>query len=1354
MIAIQIIREYGYCWQILHHVQSTKQLANRLLAQLYHLFACSNDGIACLCEEGWGGFHCEFKENEVPQCTLECDNGGICEVGIRSSAEIELLRRIWSDEEIFNHMRCICPVGYGGPLCQAISEECGDNHCFHGGTCITTTTTIHGESTTEYHCDCTTAGDHEGHRFAGDYCQEMSTSFCDENDDRLFCTNGGSCHTSGDPTKPCECPEGFAGHKCEYDTRPSTKQDTSLVVINDELSSSQPCGNVSCFNGAECISRAFVLEDGTQGTEKVCDCTTAHKPALYQAFAGEACQYKSTSVCASSGDQEIKFCVNGGVCDSNSNSDAYCSCPIGWEGKHCEIHTTNHQTNLNPSCGDTVCYNGGNCVETRVTVPDLDGGTTTSFEHYCDCTTAFDGEFLYSGKSCEYKSTTLCTLPASEGNSLQGLLFCTNHGSCRQNVQQGCNCPDGFTGFRCEFLDLAEDPRQQEIDETTVECGAHLVCKNGGTCVSSIIQEGGQMRHIQHCDCSTTATDETIFAGAECEHEVTSFCTEPADGEGLESTIFCVQGGKCKSNVYQGCDCAAGWTGFRCEFPMDTNDILNDKYHQDSESNKATPCGDKFCYNGGVCEVVNQVNDDTGEFEDFYFCDCSTTATATEVYGGVTCSFKSTSICGSHSDTNGGVVGANVCLNNGKCRDDPVEGCDCPSGFIGTSCEFEVQGDEHANQGVPCGDKYCYNGGKCNTVTIVGADEEKYTESYCDCISAIKDDSRYAGDSCQYKATRQCTHSQDGESVQGTLFCVNGGTCRDDVLQGCDCPAGWTGFFCEFHDDTTSNDYNDELDYSEACGDFVCLNGGKCVSTTVMAGDGSKTIVKYCDCNFAYDENHVVAGPNCEYHATVLCTEPELGATNMAGVQFCVNGGKCPESNILGGCDCPLHWTGMRCEIESDEIDDDGTDECGTTSCLHGGKCVYFDDDDTGSSGCDCSTAFDDFHRYDGPFCQYQSTEFCSMPEGTLATIEFCVNNGTCQGDGNCRCPSGFYGSRCEMTIYDDQRPDDFVDAENDYEYNCRLTCSNGGFCAKGVANHGPYQDTISGVSHLNRTHHETYFEHCVCPEGFLGLTCEHKVLTCGNDEHYCLHGSTCVKYNDDYLCDCSKVDETIGHGDQPSVFAGDSCEHPANDICVQGDIFPTRPLYFCVNHGVCRAYVVEGDDDPGCNCPNGWEGPHCEIRSQYGITLPYSADETKSVTLISVVTVLVVAILFALVAFFLRSDHPYAKATLLNWITFRRRRTKHKLSDDPNSRTNNFDPKCVSATPCATSQLSVFSSTDPSAIIPLGHDYESRYNNANHDAKGPNVIECEDEYNDEEIHSVSLPLNDDGSRLHNVDFT
>jgi len=64
-------------------------------------------------------------------------------------------------------------------------------------------------------------------------------------------------------------------------------------------------------------------------------------------------------------------------------------------------------------------------------------------------------------------------------------------------------------------------------------------------------------------------------------------------------------------------------------------------------------------------------------------------------------------------------------------------------------------------------------------------------------------------------------------------------------------------------------------------------------------------------------------------------------------------------------------------------------------------------------------------------------------------------------------------------------------------------------------------------------------------------------------------------------------------------VFAGKSCEHKATTICTKGVIEPIKPHSFCVNGGTCAREVASGERHPGCICPHGWDGPHCEVRIQ-----------------------------------------------------------------------------------------------------------------------------------------------------------
>lgn len=139
-------------------------------------YFCVNGGICksdylqslerpCSCPVGRDGPHCEFKEGEVPDCTMECENSGICTLGIQTIHDANNYSLYW--EQTVNKMYCSCRDG------------------FHGVHCEVDLTTLH-------------------------------SSQCGQPPNDLFCFNG-VCEvdrTSGQPV--CHCKRGFAGEACQY----------------------------------------------------------------------------------------------------------------------------------------------------------------------------------------------------------------------------------------------------------------------------------------------------------------------------------------------------------------------------------------------------------------------------------------------------------------------------------------------------------------------------------------------------------------------------------------------------------------------------------------------------------------------------------------------------------------------------------------------------------------------------------------------------------------------------------------------------------------------------------------------------------------------------------------------------------------------------------------------------------------------------------------------------------------------------------------------------------------------------------------------------------------------------------
>lgn len=521
-------------------------------------------------------------------------------------------------------------------------------------------------------------------------------------------------------------------------------------------------------------------------------------------------------------------------------------------------------------------------------------------------------------------------------------------------------------------------------------------------------------------------------------------------------------------------------------------------------------------------------------------CNCLEADDVGVYYDGLYCQFASTSIC-FEDDTE-----SYFCMNDGRCQSDHTQGCICAGVYTGFSCEL-VRGED-------C-DLNCQNSGVC---TLGEPPEDSHLHAYW----------------------------KDADLQENYQYCK--------------CQGEFSGQFCESQ--------------FEDCGDFTCLNGGQCNSVDGTAMDGR------CNCIEAFDDftDTYFEGKFCQYPSTSVCYEDDVES------YFCANGGTCQDDFSFGCsclpgfggfscefnqnvdcdldcenggtcnlgsrpdapleekywfnpdkqgeyqyCDCPNGFTGTTCETFSNR--------CGENLCFNGGTCVTADVEGEEVHHCDCRDEDEDGTYYAGRFCQYESTEVCEEEENT---VYFCVNEGRCQHDyhSGCICNDGNRGFSCEFVISPQ------ADSEEDAE--CKLDCHGNGVCRNGIKDISDL-GTATNAGHLSYTHDD--FQHCVCEDGFTGLTCEHKIEQCQNSDQFCLHGSECVRRGGDTTCDCSKADSDIAEN-----FAGDYCEHTA-DVCVQGD--SESPQSYCANGGTCKAYFDEaGAPHPGCECPTGITGDRCEI--------------------------------------------------------------------------------------------------------------------------------------------------------------
>ncbi|NXE91314.1 SNED1 protein, partial [Menura novaehollandiae] len=628
--------------------------------------------------------------------------------------------------------------------------------------------------------------------------------------------------------------------------------------------------------------------------------------------------------------------------------------------------------------------------------PCLNGGKciedciTGNPSYTCSCLAGF------TGKRCHVDVDECLSHP------------CQNGATCLNGAGSfTCRCSPGFRGNNCE---TAESPCESRV------------CQNGGRCqvanrTAACLCQSGYMG----VDCQTEVNEcesSPCLNGGHCIDLVDNYtcvCLEPFVGQRCETDSSSCKDWSCENRqtcnyIRPGryiCTCSPGYYGNNCQY---------------GGPRMSSACLSHPCQNAGSCL----------ETEQGYVCECR------EGYSGQDCQDQLSEGC--------------ECRNGGSCLEGNVTVCQCPPGFFGLLCEFEVTTTPcnvntqcpdggycmeyggsylcvcHTDYGTnhtvpsPCDSEPCLNGGSCKI----------HDDSYiCECPRG------FLGTHCERAKPRLCS----------TGPCRNGGTCREaDGEYHCTCPYRFTGKHCE-------------IGKPDPCASGPCQNGGTCFHY----------IGKYkCDCSPGYTGRH------CEIVLSPCFLSP------------CENGATCEEFGEGYACTCSMGYVGKHCQFEvdcgipsevkhaqasfnstkvgslaeyqcelgytlsqhnhprvcrvpgvwSDPPECDEIDECQSQPCLNGGQCK----DRVSAFLCLCEPG------YTGHHCELDVDECQSEP---------CKNSGTCQdlpGSFACYCPEGFLGTHCETE----------VDAcESD-------PCQNGGECES------------DGGSYL-----------CVCPEGFFGYHCE-----------------------------------------------------------------------------------------------------------------------------------------------------------------------------------------------------------------------------------------------------------------------
>lgn len=248
-------------------------------------------------------------------------------------------------------------------------------------------------------------------------------------------------------------------------------------------------------------------------------------------------------------------------------------------------------------------------------------------------------------------------------------------------------------------------------------------------------------------------------------------------------------------------------------------------------------------------------------------CDCGSVSNGADIFAGISCEYKATSICGT-----------SFCVNGGKCNENGV--CDCSLPWVGKHCQFMMDGMAPINYQDERSDSLATNGNPfidCNLKCMNGGV----------CVQGAKDLGVFQ-DSIKDVAHLNQTYAED-------------------EFAHCACSSGWIGLTCE--------------NKVEVCGDIqhFCLHGSKCISDT-NADRGYS-----CDCSQANDsigddsKTHVFGGDSCQYADMDICT---IGSEYLGQpLYFCVNGGSCNarvmEDEPDPGCTCPDNYIGPHCEVNA-----------------------------------------------------------------------------------------------------------------------------------------------------------------------------------------------------------------------------------------------------------------------------------------------------------------------------------------------------------------------------------------------------------------------------------------------------
>nr|XP_024214483.1 protein crumbs [Halyomorpha halys] len=826
-----------------------------------------------------------------------------------------------------------CPLP--NKACEVV-DHCANEPCMWHGRCI--------RLPDRYYCQCTP-------RYSGSNCQIDNGSPCD----RVPCKNNGKCYEDNTGDYTCICPQGFAGRRCERETK------THLCDNNFPCENNGTCHITGGGNTYKCICQpGFEGNDCEIDVDECLSSPCQHGGTCTDGINRFTCSCGRTGYTGQMCEININECennpcLNNGICFDNYGGYT-CQCAPGFGGQNCELKLS--------ECASNPCsiYPNAVCIE-------------SSLPYQCVCMTGFKG----IPPNCTRNDICMNDNPCANGSTCQttingyGTCICPPGFTgpfCENNIddclslpcQNGGTCYDGTSGYHCN---CTSDFMGQNCELPYNAC-ALLPCQNNGTCIPK--PDGKSY----YCECADTG-----FEGIHCENNINNCmnencpegkicidgintfkcvcanglsgpdCTTPLEVDHCTPT-FCKNGGTCIEGARNlTCTCPPGYKGLYCETDINECEIpqiCNNGICVNSEGSYQCFCTPGF--SGDHCEV---------DFDECLSHPCFNGASCINKINGFSCNCTP-GFTGKDCSININECESNPCKSGARCVDEVATfTCICPEGLTGRLCENNID---------DCESSPCQNNGIC----IDGLNS--YT---CNCS-----ETGYEGTHCEINID-ECVSNP----------CVNGAQCRD-LVKGymCECFPGYTGVNCEVDiNECESNPcqyggtckersvlgyylpeirnerslahsvFSHEFNYSSAA-------GYECICPPGILGDNCEINVNECEsspCQYGTCSD-LVDGYTCDCEEGFEGTLCEIEINECERYTPCVHG-VCHDGRANYMCECNPKYGGKNCSVE--------LTGCNKNECLNGGKCKpYLENETIHKFNCTCPYGFQ------GPICEKETTMF------------------------------------------------------------------------------------------------------------------------------------------------------------------------------------------------------------------------------------------------------------------------------------------------------------------------------------------------------------------------------------------